>query len=199
MIRTVKRERISDAPTQDKPWSVRVRWQFNRWTCWWPERLETARGKALRVWAHSTLEGVANTAEAWSVWAAAHPDDPRSTQQPFTAVILARTQIAWLPPLPLRPIAAMAAVWDQCKDGNMPCSGCWQHSAARRALDYALADAMGWTRASMDEAAAQVAAAHRLLSSVLGAPPPPSHCEMPSHCTAVADAGEAALVGLAAA
>ena len=179
------------------PWSVRLRRQFNWWTRWWPDQLLPARRRALRLWGHSTIAGVYNFAETWHAWTAANPDDPRAAQEPFTPEILARSQIAWLPALLPLHINTMATAWDACGD-RLPCSVCWQHSATRRALDYALADAMGWTRSSMDAAAEQVAAAHRLVSSVGLCLPPSQRCEMPARCVAVASDGEAALAAVTA-
>ena len=145
------------------------------------------------VFCHSTLEGIRFYCAHWQAWVGTNPWHPPLTQrQLFASEFAARAAIIAPGVFTRDRTTALAAAWDAAKD-ILTCAVCWQHSTARQILDYAVADAMGYTRASMDDAAQQVADAAALIRTLDG-DPPPLGCEIPGVCGGPATADQAVAV-----
>ena len=187
MVRRVRRTVIAGWPL-----SARLRRLLNGCKPRWVEqRVRTRRGKAISAFGHCSLEGVAALSVQWQAWREANPGHRLAHQQLFTHEALARAAIAWPPLLTRQRTAELAEAWDAAK-GSLACGACSQHSATRRRLDYAAADAMGYSRSSMDAIAAQVAAAVTVLRSLRGEPPL-LRCERPGSCPGPAPQSQPAL------
>ena len=176
-------QRIVREDVSQWPISARLRRRANilipfSWRCW--HQTATRRAKAGLVFGHSTLEGIYTYSLHWRAWMEANPGHPLCEKRLFSPRFQARAEFRRDPLLTRERTAVLAAAWDSVKD-RLTCGVCWQRSAARRILDYAVADAMGYSRASMDEAAAQVSAA-RVFFDTLSGEPPGSVCELPGVC-----------------
>ena len=145
-------------------------------------RLQTAtrRSKAGLVFAHSTLEGIYTHSLRWRAWIEPNPGHPLCDKRLFSPHFQARAEFRRHPLLTRERTAALAEAWDSAEVG-ITCAACWHHSATRRILDHAVADALGYSRASMDEAAAQVAAAGEFFDGLSGLTPN-TVCELPDIC-----------------
>ena len=176
------------------PPKMRLRYSTTGWMCrWlrhrWFQGCESRRTKTDLVFCHSTLEGIRSCCAHWQAWVATNPEHLLAQRQMFALEFTARAAIITPGVFTRDRTTALAEAWDAAKD-ILARAVCWKHSTARRILDYAVADAMGYTRESMDDAAQQVADAAALIRTLDG-DPPPRGCEIPGVCGSPAAADQA--------